>query len=263
MNHIFTEISSNDEPHQDNDVLEQGWPDDFDFETDEICQSIFKPFIKEQLDILEEYDSKRDLKSDYIFHQHAYDAAQDVKNTCLELGLGQRVANNMYYATLIHDIGKPELPPNIWDYEQSPPKEINEQKRTHVNLGAKIFEQRFKDIDHSFKNLALDIIANHHERMDGQGENKLTAEQLSMPARLVCIVEDYDGRTHLRSHHIEAGMTNDAPSVFEYMEKKMAGAFDPDLYAAFKTMKLEQYQNSLDLNSDADIEPQEPSDLSL
>lgn len=216
----------------------QGWPVDFDFDKDAVCQECFRPFIEEQLKILEAYDAERVLQSDYVFHIHALDAAEDVYETCIELGLGSVVAKNMAYATLIHDIGKPELPIDIWDYETSPPPEVRKQKRTHVNIGADMMEQSFAGIKHPFKTLALDIIRNHHERLDGKGENGLSAEGISKPARLVAIVEDYDGRTHLRAHHIEMGLKNDPESVFARMEKKCDGWFDPELYKAFKEMKL-------------------------
>ncbi len=227
----------------DEELRAQGWPVDFDFESDDTCQTLFKPFIEEQLQILAEYDEQRILLSDYVFHIHAQDAAEDVYETCVELGLGSVVARNMAYATLIHDIGKPELPAEIWDYEESPPPEVKKQKREHVSIGADLMEQRFSDVEHPFKALALDIIRNHHERLDGLGENGLSAAEISKPARLAAIVEDYDGRTHLRAHHIEMGLKNDAASVFERMEEKCDGWFDPELYDAFKTMKLQEQAN--------------------
>ena len=35
------------------------WPDNFDFETDDICQTLFKPFIIEELEKLRAYDEQR------------------------------------------------------------------------------------------------------------------------------------------------------------------------------------------------------------
>lgn len=240
---ITAEFSKNNDEfgcYSYDELKAQGWPVDFDFETDETCQKEFLPFIEEQLKILDGYDHLRDLNSDYYFYEHALNAADDVKNTCMALGLGWRVSNNMYYATLIHDAGKPELPPETWDAEGSPTSERKAAMRAHVHLGADLFENNFPVVDHAFKKLALDIIANHHERMDGKGENKIAGADLSMPARLVCIVEDYDGRTHLRPQHVLEGRKNDPASVLDAMERKMVGAFDDDLYQAFKGVKLRQ-----------------------
>lgn len=228
----------------DEQLTSLGWPANFDFNTDPVCQTVFKPYIEQQLKILEAYDNARDLKSDYLFYPHALDAADDVKMTCQKLGLGDKVANNMFWAMLIHDLGKPELPPEIWDYEDSPPDEVKKQKRQHVTLGADKFAADFAHISHPFKTLALDVIKNHHERLDGKGENKLTAEYISMPVRLASIVEDYDGRTHLRQHHIDMGLSNDPPSVFARMEDKCKGWFDPDLYNAFKAVKVAEFKRA-------------------
>ena len=231
-------------------LMAEGWPDDFDFDTDHVCQTVFKPFIEEQLQILDDYDQQRDLKSDYVFHQHALDAAEDVKNTCVALGLGDRVASNMYYATLIHDLGKPELSPEIWDIDGTPTAEQKSEKRSHVNLGVEKFSETFKDIDHPFKDLALDIIKHHHEAINGQGHYGLTGDQLSNPAKLASLVEHYDGLTHPRPHQIERSDKFDPPSLFEKIETRYAGHFDPTIYEAYKALKIEQYEHSLEVGAD-------------
>lgn len=276
MNKIFSHNSEGRVParYSDDELRTQGWPVDYDFETDHICQTVFQPFIEDQLATLEEYDSKRNHLSDYHFHIHAREAAQDVKQTCLNLGLGEKVANNMYYATLIHDLGKPELDPTLWDKAGKPSEDENAQKRQHIHTGVAVFRDfldgipdnamRNKARSHQFVKLALDVIRNHHERLDGKGENGLTAEQISMPVRLVCIVEDYDGNSHLRPSQIAEGQKNDPPSIFEKMEShKREGSFDPVLYAAFKDMKLEQYQQILDAKIEKRLLRKHERDLSL
>ena len=76
------------------------WPDDFDFETDEMCQSIFKPFIKEEMRKLEAYDDQRPDDITYIFHEHTDRVAENIYRCCMALGLGERVANNMRWAVM-------------------------------------------------------------------------------------------------------------------------------------------------------------------
>lgn len=231
------------------------WPNDFDFENDPVCQKIFKPFIEDQLERLRAYDQQRITRlgytPSYLFYEHAYSAAEDVQNTCINLGLGKKIAHNMFWATLIHDIGKPELSPEIWDYRQSPSKEIKAKKRTHTTLGGKIMHSEIKDEhkDHPFFKLALDIIENHHERLDGKGPQKRVAAQLSMPVRLASIIEDYDGRTHLRPHHQQMGIGNSPPEVFTRMEEKCIGWFDETIYEAFKAIKINEYKQKISLRA--------------
>jgi len=261
MNQVFSnsvgsEQSTSEYSHEQ--LMGRGWPDNFDFETDEICQTVFKPFIEEQLEILKEYDGKRNLLSDYVFHKHAHDAAEAVKDTALELELGQRVANNMYYATLIHDLGKPELPPEIWDIDGTPTAEQKSLKRQHVDLGVQKFEETFKDIDHPFKDLALDIMKYHHEAVNGQGHYGLTGDEISRPAKLAAIVEHYDGLTHPRPHQIKRGDKFDPPSLFEKIETRYCGHFDEDIYIAFKAIKLNEFNKHQTLI--LDTEEETPSD---
>lgn len=214
------------------------WPDSFDFETDDTCQKVFKPYIEEQLKLLEAYDSRRRHMSEYRFHIHARDAANYVKQTCIKLGLPRNAANNMYWATLIHDIGKMEIDPEMWDL---PKEELNDQvrqhRRSHTRIGADKFLAKFSDITHPFKDLAAEIMANHHERLDGAGPNGLYADRISLPVRLVTIVEDFDGRRYPRTARQRAeGVDGSARAALRRMDEKMQGAFDNELYCAFKAM---------------------------
>jgi HD-GYP domain-containing protein (c-di-GMP phosphodiesterase class II) len=235
----------------DQELESQGWPVSYDFRTDNFCQKEILSYIEECLTELDEYDEKRDLKSDYLFHQHAFDAADDVAQTALELGLGEKVANNLYYATLIHDIGKMELDAEIWDYEESPTSEIKAEKRSHVDRGAQQLRNDFAGQDHPFLDLAEDIMANHHVQLNQLNDG----QTLSNPARLVAIVEDYDGRSHLRAHHIEMGLSNDIPSILARQEEKCDGWFDADMYSAFKEIKIKQHTQNAPNEYNPNIEP--------
>jgi HD-GYP domain-containing protein (c-di-GMP phosphodiesterase class II) len=215
------------------------WPDDFDFETDGVCQSVFKPFILNEMDLLAEFDAQRPTSITYIFHQHAERVAHDVEKTCLSMGLGKNVARNMYWATLPHDCGKRILPVSIWDQEDKPDGELKRLRRTHTVLGAQIVEDKLGDVAHPFKALMTAIILNHHEQMDGGGYRGLSAEQLSMPVRLAAIVEAFDGWSIPRPHY--GGRDISIPSVLKRMREEKAGFFDKDLLKAFADMKIEEH----------------------
>lgn len=214
------------------------WPD-FDFETDGTCQSVFKPFILNEMDLLTEFDAQRPAGITYIFHQHAERVARDVEKTCLRMDLGKNVARNMYWATLPHDCGKRKLPVSIWDQEDKPDGELKRLRRTHTELGAQIVEDELGDVVHPFKTLMTEIILNHHEQMDGGGYRGLNAEQLSMPVRLAAIVEAFDGWSIARPHY--GGRDITIPAVLERMRGEKAGFFDKALLDAFAEMKMAEY----------------------
>jgi HD-GYP domain-containing protein (c-di-GMP phosphodiesterase class II) len=217
------------------------WPDSFDFETDEICQTIFKPFIEKQLEELKTYDAQRPKDITYIFHEHAKRVANDIKSTCLHMNLTNNVANNMYWALLPHDIGKKNLPLAIWDTKDQPTGDMKAQRRTHTIVGAQFAEERFKDINHPFKTLMIDIMLHHHEQMNGAGTLGIPARKLSNPVRLAAIVEAYDGWRIWRPHFGDRNISN--TGVLNRMrEEKAAAFFDMRLFESFADMKMEEYK---------------------
>ena len=76
------------------------------------------------MDELAKYDAQRPEGHEYIFHEHAERVAENVKKTCIHMGLGDLVAENMYWATLPHDIGKKNLPVDLWDTEEKPDAQL-------------------------------------------------------------------------------------------------------------------------------------------
>lgn len=216
------------------------WPDTFDFDHDETCQKVFKPFIKGELASLRAYDDKRPDEKNYIFHQHATRVARDVKKTCLQLGLSEKISNNMYWAVLPHDIGKRLLPVDYWDQEEKPSDNVKKIRRTHTLLGVQIVNENFPDIDHPFKALMCDIMAHHHEQMDGGGQMGLNASQLSAPVRLAAVVEAYDGYRIWRPHF--GGRDLSPPAVLAKMrDEKGQAIYDMDMLEAFAEMKTKEY----------------------
>lgn len=219
------------------------WPNNFDLrDTPEIGNRI-REFIETQIDELKSYDQERPEGHSYIFHEHAERVAGNVKKTCLYMGLGDLVAENMYWAVLPHDIGKKNLPLEIWDTEEKPGDTLKKVRRTHTLLGAQIAQEHLADIDHPFKDLMIDIMVNHHEQMDGNGTHDIPGEQLSAPVRLASIVEAYDGWRIWRPHYGDRDIS--IPGVLKRMrEEKGAAFFDMELFEAFAEMKMAEYNSA-------------------
>lgn len=224
-------------------MMKLQWPEQFDFATDETCQSVFKPFIEKQLEQLKTYDDKRPKDITYIFHEHAQRVANNMRKTCIHMGLGDVVANNMYWAILPHDIGKKNLPVDLWDKEEKPTDNLKKFRRTHTLLGAQIVQEYFPKIDHPFKDLMIEIMAYHHEQMDGNGTHEMPAEKLSNPVRLAAIVEAFDGWRIWRPHYGDRDIS--IPAVLKRMrDEKGAEIFDMELFEAFAEMKMTEYDQN-------------------
>lgn len=221
-------------------MKEHPWPE-FDLrETPEIGERI-RQFIGAQMMELKTFDEQRPKGHTYIFHEHAERVAENVKRTCLYMGLGELIAENMYWAVLPHDIGKKSLPVAIWDQEEKPDAKLKHIRRTHTLLGAQIVAEHFFDLEHPFKDLMIDIMRYHHEQMDGNGTHGIKAEELSAPIRLVAIVEAYDGWRIWRPHYGDRDIS--PPGVLKRMrEEKGAEIFDMELFEAFAEMKMKDYK---------------------
>lgn len=225
------------------------WPDSFDFETDDICQTRFKPFIAREMEELKAYDERRPENITYVFHEHAVRVAHDMKATCLHLGLGHIVAANMYWAILPHDIGKSRLPLSVWDSEEKPTAKVKLYRRTHTLIGAQIVQEIFHDIDHPFKQLMIDIMAYHHEQIDGNGTHGRTGEKLSEPVKLAAIVEAFDGWRIWRPHYKNDRRDTSVPGVLRRMRyDKGPRIFDMELFEAFAEMKMMDYNKEQEQN---------------
>jgi HD-GYP domain-containing protein (c-di-GMP phosphodiesterase class II) len=223
-------------------VISSEWPHHFDFGSDETCQQVFKIFIRAELENLRSYDDLRPSDKTYIFHQHAARVARDVQKTALHLGLGDRVAENLYWATLPHDIGKRLMPTDVWDSDEKPTGQVKKLPRLHTLLGVQIVNEMFPNVHHPFKDLMIDIMANHHEQMDGMGTLGITGDKLSMPVRLAAIVEAYDGYRIWRPHFGDRDLS--PPAVLKRMrEEKGAEIYDMALFQAFEDMKMKEFES--------------------
>jgi HD-GYP domain-containing protein (c-di-GMP phosphodiesterase class II) len=227
------------------------WPDNFDVRTDPVLQSHFRPFIDLQMAALKDLDRQRaahisahlppEYQMTYIFHEHAARVAEDMRRTALYMGLPEHVTENLYWAMLPHDIGKAALPADLWDSMDKPTDAVKAQRRSHTVKGAEIAEAAGLP-DHPFRTLMLDIMRNHHEQMDGNGFLGLNGDQLSLPARLACIVESYDGYAIARPHFGDRDIT--PAGVLARMRNEKGNAlYDMELFGFFEKMKLESSKN--------------------
>lgn len=223
----------------------ENWPDSFDFNDESSACARIKGFIQQQMAELEHYNAEREQltkgEHTYIFHEHASRVAENVKRTCLHMGLSARVANNMYWAVLPHDIGKKLLPADVWDQEEKPDDGVKKFRRTHTLLGAQIVQEILHDVEHPMKDLMIDLMVNHHEQMDGNGTHSVQGDKLSLPVRLCAIVEAYDGWRIWRPHYGDRDIS--PPGVLKRMrEEKGMDIFDIDLFESFAEMKMNDYK---------------------
>lgn len=107
--------------------------------------------------------------------------------------LQEKEISDVYFAALYHDIGKAKISPKIIGKPGPLTDEEYEIVKTHVELGTEMLTGLVSDE-------VIDIIAKHHERMDGSGYPKGIVPE-STGAKIIAIVDSYDAMTSKRVYN--------------------------------------------------------------
>jgi putative nucleotidyltransferase with HDIG domain len=131
---------------------------------------------------------------------------------------------SFYYACLLHDIGKVNIPDHILMKPAKLTKEEFDIIKTHPTVGAEAVKnvEGIKD--------SICVIRSHHERWDGKGyPDQLTGEEIPLLARVTAFADAFDAMTSSRSYR-------DAMPVEEAYRRIIEGKgtqFDPMLMDNF------------------------------
>ena len=142
-----------------------------------------------------------------------------------ELGADEEMVREIVIATLIRDLGKLGVEPEVLEEKGWYSTEQRERMRTHVDGSLRLFEH----IDFPWK--VLPIIRHHHERYDGKGyPDGLRGREIPLGARIVAIVDAYVALTSDREHR---GPIDNDEAIGTLMVE--AGRqFDPEVVEAFQ-----------------------------
>ncbi|MDC9510183.1 HD-GYP domain-containing protein [Pseudoalteromonas sp. Angola-4] len=112
------------------------------------------------------------------------------------LGYKEEAVQQLAMGALLHDLGQAKLPQGIISRPSKLTSSEMDIIKRHVAQGLGLVKG-----EKGITPLILDMIVNHHERLDGSGYPRgITAEKLSRPARIMAIVDVYDALTGDRPH---------------------------------------------------------------
>lgn len=145
------------------------------------------------------------------------------------LGLSAIETGNLWLAGIVHDIGEKSIPTEILNKPGLLDPNERQIIESHVQSSVKIIEQT------SFPREVLQIVAQHHERMDGSGyPAKLKGNEIVLGARILAVADVYDALISVRPHR--AAFSEEAALSFIKGEKGIL--FDPAVIdALFKIIK--------------------------
>ena len=133
--------------------------------------------------------------------------------------------NSFYYACLLHDIGKVNIPDSILTKSGRLTDEEYDIIKTHPVVGA----EAIRDVDGIADN--IDVIYHHHERWDGKGyPDGLAKEDIPFLARITSVADAFDAMTSSRSYRSALQFEDAHQRILD----GQGSQFDPQLIELFK-----------------------------
>jgi len=128
-------------------------------------------------------------------------------------------------AGLLHDVGKMAIPEDIINKPGKLTDDEFDIVKTHPKRGWEILQE-----GNVVDEVSLDVCLHHHERVDGHGyPEKLSADSLSLVARMGAVCDVYDAITSERSYKTGWEPADALKKMAEWQD----GHFDADVFKAF------------------------------
>ena len=190
--------------------------------------------------VAQDFVRLRDYETGSHLDRVAHYSRLIAKTLAQPLGLSDEFIEQLFLYASLHDIGKIGIPDAILLKEGNLTPDERQVIQTHVPLGLQILEQvigkhALRDLPDS--TLMRNIVAGHHERLDGSGYPQgLRGEAIPLEARIVAVADVFDAITCRRPYRqpqaIEAGLA-------ELEHQAAAGLLDPLAVAALTSQRGE------------------------
>jgi len=179
--------------------------------------------------LLEEKDVVLHLMNAKTGDESAYYHALNVTMLALILGKEAKLSademRDLGLGTLLHDMGKEKVPSQILLKKTPWTSAERNFYQQHVLYGTEM-AQKLPNMTPG----ALEVIAMHHETLDGQGfPGHLVGERIGRFARIACIVNTFDNYCN----RINPAESLTPAEAISFMFKKEQGKYDPGLMQHF------------------------------
>ncbi len=173
-----------------------------------------------------------DAKDTYT-HGHSARVAEYARKIAEASGMDEKECQEVYFAGLLHDVGKIGVPNHIINKAGKLTDEEYDVIKSHPVIGKQILSS-------ISESPYLSIGANHHhERYDGKGyPDRLKGEDIPRIARIIAVADAYDAMTSKRSYRDPIPQQK----VREEIVKGMETQFDPE-YAKIMLQLIDRDTN--------------------
>ena len=145
------------------------------------------------------------------------------------MGLRKELIERIYFAGLLHDVGKIGIPDAIISKPARLTPEEYEEIKKHPEIGAKILEPV------EFLRAIVPCVRHHHEWFDGGKKgypDRLAGDQIPLPARVIVVADTVEAMTSDRPYR--KALSIDV--VVSELHKYSGTQFDPVVVDAFLTL---------------------------
>ena len=164
-------------------------------------------------------------KKDVYTRGHSQRVSRYAVQTAMMLGFFGEVLDQIRLGGELHDIGKIGTRDHVLQKPGPLTAPEFEEIKRHVTEGEEILEPLRRQHP-----LVLQIVRNHHERLDGSGfPDGLRGTAIPMVARLVAVVDAFDAMTTNRSYRTPRS----ARDAMDELLRFSGIQFDPDVVHAF------------------------------
>ena len=161
--------------------------------------------------------------NDHYTNGHLQRVANYSKSIAEKMGLEPAKITEIYYAGLLHDVGKLGINNEIINKPERLNDEEYETMKLHTPMGYKILRDMSEKTD--FKDLSNGAKW-HHERYDGTGyPDNLKGTEIPLIARIIAVADSYDAMTSTRSYR----QSMNCEQVRQELIKGKGTQFDPEI----------------------------------
>ncbi|MEX2535132.1 MAG: HD-GYP domain-containing protein [Trueperaceae bacterium] len=160
--------------------------------------------------------------------EHCERVALNARAMGKALNLSRVDLNQLYWAGILHDVGKVAVPTRILHKPAALTADEYELVKRHPTFGAKLL----RSIGSSFEPIAVGV-ERHHERWDGSGyPSGLGGEQIPLFGRVLAIVDSFEAMTADRPYR--AAMP--AEQAMLELRREAGKSYDQELVAIYERL---------------------------
>ncbi len=178
--------------------------------------------------------------------QHVKRVSEYSRVIAKAMGLPPEKVEEIRMASMMHDIGKLLIPPEVLEKMGRLTDEEFEVMKTHVTIGESLLHNAPGEIMETARLIALQ----HHEWWNGKGYLGIRGKEIDIASRITAVADVYDALTSKRSY--KTAWTSE--QAFKIISEESGSHFDPDVVHAFTThfgeiKRLQaKYQDSAEAN---------------